>query len=148
MCCFNLSFSFIFDCADPNGWRTLPTEAVGWVGLRFKWGFIKPNSVNRMTVMADSFGNCLTLCNPTNYTVHGILQARILESVSIPFSRGSPGQNLVVGTIPFSRGSPRPRDQTLVSRIAGGFFTIWATREAQRMTNLNYLSISSIFASC
>ena len=31
----------------------------------------------------------LTLCNPIDYTVHGILQARILEWVAIPFSRGS-----------------------------------------------------------
>ena len=30
-----------------------------------------------------------TLCNPMDYTVHGILQARILEWVAIPFSRGS-----------------------------------------------------------
>ena len=30
-----------------------------------------------------------TLCNPTDYTVHGILQARIVEWVAIPFSRGS-----------------------------------------------------------
>ena len=49
------------------------------------------------------------------YYVHGILQARILEWVAIPFSRGS----------------SQPRDQTQVSRIAGGFFTSWATREAQ-----------------
>ena len=32
---------------------------------------------------------CLTLCDPTDYTVHGILQARILEWVAVPFSRGS-----------------------------------------------------------
>ena len=32
---------------------------------------------------------------------------------------------------PFSRGSSQPRDQTQVSCIAGGFFTSWATREAQ-----------------
>ena len=32
---------------------------------------------------------CLTLCNPRNYTIHGILQARILEWVAYPFSRGS-----------------------------------------------------------
>ena len=31
-----------------------------------------------------------TLCNPMDYTVHGILQARILEWVAFPFSRGSP----------------------------------------------------------
>ena len=32
--------------------------------------------------------------------------------------------------MPFSRGSSQPRDQTQVSHIAGGFFNIWATREA------------------
>ena len=32
---------------------------------------------------------CLTLCDPTDYTVPGILQARILEWVAFPFSRGS-----------------------------------------------------------
>ena len=31
--------------------------------------------------------SCLTLCNPMNYTVHGILQARILEWVAFPFSQ-------------------------------------------------------------
>jgi len=56
---------------------------------------------------------CLTLCNPIDCSppgssVHAILQARILEWVAIPFSRGS---------------SP-PRDQTQVSRIANRFFTI------------------------
>ena len=51
--------------------------------------------------------SCLTLCDPMGYTVHGILQARILEWVAFPFSRGS----------------SQPRDQTQVSRIAGGFFT-------------------------
>ena len=50
-----------------------------------------------------------------DYTVHGILQARILEWVAFPFSRG------------FSQ----PRDQTQVFHIAGGFFASWATREAQ-----------------
>ena len=58
--------------------------------------------------------SCLTLCNPMDYTVHGILQARILEWVAFPFSRGS----------------SQPRDQTQVSSIAGRFFTSWATREA------------------
>ena len=56
--------------------------------------------------------SCPTLCDPMDYTVHGILQARILEWVAIPFSRGC----------------PQPRDQTEVSQIAGGFFTSWATR--------------------
>ena len=33
--------------------------------------------------------SCLTLCDPMDYTVHGILQTRILERVAVPFSRGS-----------------------------------------------------------
>ena len=56
-----------------------------------------------------------TLCNPMDYTVHGILQARVLEWVAFPFSRGS----------------PQSRDQTQVSCIAAGFPTSWATREVQ-----------------
>ena len=60
------------------------------------------------------FQSCLTLCNPMDYMVHGILQARTLERVAIPFFRGS----------------SQPKDQTQVSHIAGGFFTSWATGEA------------------
>ena len=55
---------------------------------------------------------CLTLCNPMDYTVLGILQATRLEWVAMSSSRGS----------------SQPRDQTHVSRIRGGFFTSWATR--------------------
>ena len=51
--------------------------------------------------------SCPTLCNPMDYTVRGILQARILEWVAFPFSRGS----------------SQPRDGTQASRIADGFFT-------------------------
>ena len=40
----------------------------------------------------------------------------------------SPGQNTGIA-FPFCRGSSQPRDQTQVSHTAGGFFTIWATRE-------------------
>ena len=42
---------------------------------------------------------CLTLCNPMDYTYtdHGILQARILEWVAFPFSRGFPTQGLNPG---------------------------------------------------
>ena len=47
-------------------------------------------------------------------SIRGILQARILEQV----------------TISFSRGYSQPRDQTWVSCIADRFFTIWAIREA------------------
>ena len=58
--------------------------------------------------------SCLTLCDPMDYIVRGILQARILEWAAFPFSGGSSW----------------PRDQTQISHIAGGFFTRWATREA------------------
>ena len=51
--------------------------------------------------------SCPTLCDPVDYTVHGILQARILEWVEVPFSRRS----------------SQPRNGTQVSHIAGGFFT-------------------------
>ena len=70
---------------------------------------------------------CPTLCNPMDSSppgssVHGILQARILEWVAMPSSRG------------FSQLG----DWTQVSHIAGRFFTIWATREAGRC-NMQYL---------
>ena len=61
--------------------------------------------------------SCPTLCDLMDYTVHGILQARILEWVAFPFSRGS----------------SQPRDRTQVSCVAGGFFTSRATREALRI---------------
>ena len=56
------------------------------------------------------------LCDPmdrslSGSSVHGILQAKILECV----------------VIPFSRGSSQPRDQTQASRTAGRFFSIWVT---------------------
>ena len=51
--------------------------------------------------------SCPTLCDSMDYTVHGILQARILEWVAFPFSRGS----------------SQPRDRTQVSDIAARFFT-------------------------
>ena len=52
--------------------------------------------------------SCLTLCDPMDYTVHGILQAMILEWVAFPCPRGS----------------SQPRDRTQVSCIAGRFFTV------------------------
>ena len=42
-----------------------------------------------MAVIVKVAQLCLILCDPVGYTVHGILQARILEGVAIPFSRGS-----------------------------------------------------------
>ena len=58
--------------------------------------------------------SCPTLCNPMEYRVHGVLQARILEWLDFPFSRES----------------SQPKDRAQVSWTAGRFFTIWALREA------------------
>ena len=65
--------------------------------------------------------SCLTLCDAVDCSspgtsVHEISQARTLEWV----------------VMPFSRGSHQPRNQTLVSCTAGRFFTIWANREAHK----------------
>ena len=94
--------------------------------------------------------------NPPGSSGHGILQERILECVVIPFSRtqrsdltlqlcrwvlyhlshqGSP-RILEWIVTPFSRGSFQPRDQTWVSRIAGRFFTVRATKEGLKMLQL------------
>ena len=54
-----------------------------------------------------------TDCSPPGSSVHGIFQTRILEWISIPFSKGS----------------SQPRNQTWVSCIAGKLFTDWASRE-------------------
>ena len=94
-------------------------------------------------------------CSPPGCSIHGILQSRILEWVTISFTRGSswprdqtciscigreilylwstweaPGLILNLdNAMPSSRGSFQPQDQTQVSRIAGRFFIVWATRE-------------------
>ena len=62
---------------------------------------------------------CLTACDSMDYSlpgssIHGILQARTLEWVAMPFSRGS----------------SQPRDWTQVSHNPCRYFTVWATREA------------------
>ena len=59
-------------------------------------------------------------CSPPGSSVHGILQARILEWVAMSSCRGSSW----------------PRDRTQVSSFGGRFFTVWATREAQNCVYL------------
>ena len=76
---------------------------------------------------------CPTLCDPMDYTVHGILQARILEWVAIPFSRGS----------------SQPRDWTQVSCIADRFFTSWTTKEAHVYVHVCVcMSVCSVVSDC
>ena len=76
-----------------------------------------PRSCAVLCLVAQS---CLIRCDPMDYSppsssVRGILQARILECVAISSSKGS----------------SQPRDQTQVSSIAGGLFTIWVIREVR-----------------
>ena len=82
-------------------------------------------------------------CSPTGSSVHRILQARILEWVAIPFSRGS----------------SRSRDWTWVSHIPGRFFTIWAKIWHGRpsltwllllfaSTSLHFLSLTLVKTAC
>ena len=66
-------------------------------------------------------------CSPPGSSVHGILQARILEWVAISFSRGS----------------SRPKDQTQVSLIAGRFFTIQPPGKPSLSLN-NHISANSL----
>ena len=79
---------------------------------------MKVIKTNTVSLWLPTVLMCLTLRDPMDYSllgssVHGILQARILEWVAIPFSRRSSW----------------PKDQTQVSCIAGKFFTIWDIRE-------------------
>ena len=96
--------------------------------------------------------SCPTLCNPMDYTVHGILQARrgagslsLLHGIfptqgsnpSLPHCRrilhqlSHKGSTRILEWVAyhFVRGSSWPRNWTGVSYIAGGFFTNWAIRE-------------------
>ena len=113
-------------------------ESVSWPGIESVSLAVEAQSPNHWTTKEFLFFVCLnseaertqvvwkekwgkrkvpqlypTLCDPTDYTVHGILQARILEWVAFPFSRGS----------------SQLRNRAQVSCIADGFFTNWAIRE-------------------
>ena len=74
------------------------------------------NSFRKHEWVSESRSVVLTLCDSMNYTVHGILQAKILEWLDFPVSRGS----------------SQPRDWTQISHIAGRFFSSWVTRETLR----------------
>ena len=107
------------------GWSQ-PSESIRpywgmWHDIRILLGGKRGSSQSKWKVRVKVTQSCLTLCDPLGCIVHGILQARILEWVAFPFSRGS----------------SQARDQTQISRIAGGFFTSWATRKAHE-SNILY----------
>ena len=77
------------------------------------WGARESPSQGNVSLKVQISQSCPTFCDPMDYRVHGIFQARILEWVAFPFSRGS----------------SQLRVQTQVSHIAGRLFISWATRE-------------------
>ena len=80
----------------------------------FQWYFFQANISGQYYHGKWKSLSGVWLCDAMDYTAHGILLARILGWVAVPFSQTS-----------------QPRDRTQVSCIAGRFFTIWAIREAQ-----------------
>ena len=101
-----------------------PTD-LGWIAIiicNFPTYLSKLISTQNPSERESVSQSCPTLCNPKGDTcnlpgssVLGIPQVRILAWV----------------TISFSRGFSEPRDWTRVSCIAGGFFTVWATRKSR-----------------
>ena len=89
--------------------------------LQHGWHYTKWKKWSKSDMLVAQL--CLTLCDPRDCSlpsssVYAIFQARILEWVFIPFSRGS----------------FRSRDQTQVSCSAGGFFIVWATKKGKQVT--------------
>ena len=106
------------DCG-PRLWASLVVSFCSMVTHVFL-ELHEPNQESESESESEVTQSCLTLCNPVDCSppgssIHGILQARVLEWVAISFSRGS----------------SQPRDRTQVSCIAGRHFNLWATREAE-----------------
>ena len=97
------------------------------------WSGWKQGAFHNTYQFSSVSQSCLTLCDlmdcsPPGSSVHGILEAEILEWVAMPFSRGS----------------SQPRNRTQVSQITGRFFTVWATREAHGGTYANSVVTSPV----
>ena len=113
-----LVYSYVLSgCVTWTAHQIVNTTRLGTFSVLFKAAASMPGTVLRIMCVSVA-QSCPTLCDPVDcslpgFSIHGILQARILEWV----------------TISFSRGSSRPRDQTWVSCIAGRGFNLWATRE-------------------
>ena len=126
--------------ASPTRWVWVNSRSWGWTG---RPGVLQSMGSQRVrhdwatevlsTVLCLVAQLCPTLwdpkdCIPPGILSMGILQAGILEWVAMPFSRES----------------SQARDQTQVSRITGGFFTIWATREAPLNTVFHQLQMETL----
>ena len=119
-------------------------QSIGFHRVRHNWSYLmqstvvfRPKSLKSVLILNSKWFTCYMrkslshvwlFMTPWAVQSMEFFQARILEWV----------------TVPFSRKSSQPRDWTQVSRIAGGFFTIWATREALWTQCLAHISYPSL----
>ena len=115
-----LTFCSPMDCSLPGSspQGILQAQMLEWVAMTFSRGSSRlRDQTGSLALQAGSLSSgppekvkvaqsYPVPCDPMDYTVHGIFQARILEWVAFPFSRGS----------------SQPRDGTQVSHIVGRFF--------------------------
>ena len=126
-----IQFGKIFATSSLNIFYVFHVEVLNYTYIRFIVTFLQLTYI--LFIFTVSFSICVSFwisfkgkegkwkllscvrlfVTPVDYTVHGILQARLLEWVAFPFSSGS----------------SQPRDRTQVSCIAGRLFTSWATRK-------------------
>ena len=105
---YPLQYSVLENSIDRGAWQaTVHGATKSWTRLsdfRYVCNICTryTNVYTNSSVVVKVTQSCPTLCDPMDYTVHAILQARILEWVAVPFSRGS----------------SQPRNQTQVSCIA------------------------------
>ena len=135
----------------PKGWTQLSDWTTAWEKSLFPVMYL----FRKKLKVAHS---CLTLCNPMDCTVHGILRARILKVGSLsPLQGIFPTQGSNPGLLhcrqihhqlshkgsprlrewvayPFSSGSSQTRNWTRVSCNAGRFFTSWSIRVKSKLT--------------
>ena len=117
------SYSFF----SPSHFATQFSISISPLKLRVPWTSV-PNEGTLLgpnVVLVAPTNTCPALydpmdCSPSGFSVHRILQARTLEWVAVPFSRGSSW----------------PRDWNWVSCITGRFFTIWDTRDLMLCGNI------------
>ena len=125
MCYRTVQLSFPFFWFTFYCWRVLPPLNYNFCKVcNCLWLFTSIVTVQSPLHACSVTKLCLVLCDPMDYSptsssVHGISQARILEWVAIPSSRGS----------------SQPRNWTQVSHIASGFFIDWATRKPDGSTH-------------
>ena len=118
-----LQYSHLKNPMDRGAWQ-VPVHRVTKTWTQLKQLSTHSQLPGAATLVAQL---CSTLCDPMDYSspgfsVNRILQARILEWVAMPFSRGP----------------SLPRDLTQVSCTVSRFFTVWGTREAPPRCCIKY----------